>query len=138
MSEAPAPVRLPIAELADVAMARKALREVATRHGMSRPVTEAMATALSEVASNILVHAGRGEVAIGAALAAGRAGLEVIARDHGPGIADLERALEDGYSTGGGLGIGLSGARRLVDEFALESEPGRGTTVTLRKWMAAP
>lgn len=138
MSGAAPPVRLPIAELADVAMARKVLREVATRHGLPHVMTEAMATALSEVASNILVHAGRGEVAIGAALVAGRAGLEVIARDGGPGIADPTRALEDGYSTRGGLGIGLSGARRLVDEFSLESEPGRGTTVTLRKWVAAP
>lgn len=131
-----APVRLPIGELADVAVARRVLRELALRHGMPHVMTEAMATALSEVASNILVHAGRGEIAIGAALGAGRACLEVIARDHGPGIADPARALEDGYSTGGGLGIGLAGARRMVNEFTLESEPGRGTTVTLRKWVA--
>ena len=136
MTAAGLPIRLPIAESADLAVARRVLRQLAHRHGMPRAMTEAMATALSEVASNILVHAGRGEVAIGAALVAGRSGLEVVARDRGPGIADPERALADGYSTGGGLGIGLAGARRLVDEFCLDSAPGRGTTVTLRKWVA--
>jgi serine/threonine-protein kinase RsbT len=64
----------------------------------------------------------------------GRRGIRVIARDEGPGIADLERALQDGYTTGGGLGLGLPGARRLVDDFSIESAPGRGTTVTLVKW----
>ena len=64
----------------------------------------------------------------------GRRGIQVVARDQGPGIADLERALQDGYTTGGGLGLGLPGARRLVDEFDIETAPGQGTTVTLVKW----
>jgi serine/threonine-protein kinase RsbT len=65
---------------------------------------------------------------------AGRQGIRVVARDEGPGIDDVERALTDGYTTGGGLGLGLPGARRLVDEFAIETAPGAGTTVTLVKW----
>ena len=94
-----------------------------------------LATAISEIARNITTYAKRGEVFIELVRDSnGRRGVKVIARDQGPGIADLERALTDGYTTGGGLGLGLPGARRLVDEFDIQTAPGQGTTVTLVKW----
>src|SRR5262245_53445005 len=94
-----------------------------------------LATAISEIARNITTYAGSGEVVIEVVRDAdGRRGVRVIARDEGPGIEDLDRALTDGYTTGGGLGLGLPGARRLVDEFEIQTTPGQGTTVTLVKW----
>ena len=94
-----------------------------------------LATAISEIARNITTYAERGEVLLELVRdPGGRRGVKVIARDRGPGIADLERALTDGYTTGGGLGLGLPGARRLVDEFDVQSALGEGTTVTLVKW----
>ena len=91
-----------------------------------------IATAVSEITRNVVRFAGEGAVYI--ELLRGRPGLRVVARDHGPGIVDIERAMGDGYSTCGGLGLGLSGARRLMDEFEITSAPGRGTTVTMTKW----
>jgi serine/threonine-protein kinase RsbT len=94
-----------------------------------------LATAISEIARNITTYANRGEVLIDIVRdARGRRGVRVVARDEGPGIENLERALTDGYTTGGGLGLGLPGARRLVDEFEIQTGPGEGTTVTLIKW----
>jgi serine/threonine-protein kinase RsbT len=94
-----------------------------------------LATAISEVARNITAYAGQGEVLLRVVRGAnGREGIEVIAQDEGPGIANVELALQDGYTTGGGLGLGLPGARRLVDEFELQTAPGEGTTVRLVKW----
>jgi serine/threonine-protein kinase RsbT len=118
----------------DVVIARNASREVARRQGLPVPAVEAVATAVSEVARNIVVHAGAGEVAVEAVADGGRRGVRVVARDDAPGIEDVERALQDGYSTGKGLGLGLPSARRLMDEFALDSAAGRGTTVTMTKW----
>jgi anti-sigma regulatory factor (Ser/Thr protein kinase) len=92
-----------------------------------------IATAVSEIARNIVRFAGRGEVVI-ELLEQPRPGVRVVARDAGPGIADIERALTDGYSTYRGLGLGLPGARRLMDEFSVVSEVNRGTTVTMTKW----
>jgi phosphoserine phosphatase RsbX len=126
--------RVPIREEADVAMARKHTRDVAIREGLPEATAEAMVTAISEIARNIVVHAGAGEVVIGALAERGRRGVVVAACDQGPGIADPERAFEDGYTTAGGLGLGLSSARRLVDEFELVSRPGEGTTVVMKKW----
>jgi serine/threonine-protein kinase RsbT len=122
---------------ADVVTARQRARELAADLELSSTDQTLLATAISEVARNITHYATgkRGEVSVAIVSEAdGRRGIRVIARDEGPGIADLERALQDGYTTGGGLGLGLPGARRLVDDFSIESAPGRGTTVTLVKW----
>jgi serine/threonine-protein kinase RsbT len=130
-----APERIAIESDADVVTARQRARQLAI--GLDMPSTDQtlLATAISEVARNITAYAQRGEVLLELVRdGAGRRGIRVVARDDGPGIADLERALTDGYTTGGGLGLGLPGARRLVDEFDIETAPGEGTTVTLIKW----
>ena len=126
--------RIAIESDADVVTARQRARELAASLALSSTDQTLLATAISEVARNITTYAERGEVTVGMVEDGGRRGIRVVARDEGPGIDDLERALQDGYTTGGGLGIGLPGARRLVDEFDIDSAPGRGTTVTLVKW----
>jgi serine/threonine-protein kinase RsbT len=118
---------------ADIVAARQGVRELAERVGFRGTDLTVIATAVSEVARNIVRFAGSGEVVV-EVLDEPRRGLQVVARDTGPGIPDVEQALADGYSTYHGLGIGLPGARRLMDEFAVVSEPGRGTTVTMTKW----
>jgi serine/threonine-protein kinase RsbT len=117
----------------DIVQARKSARELAARIGLSRTDLTLIATAVSEIARNIVRFAGRGEVHI-ELLTHPRPGVRIVARDTGPGIEDLEAALTDGYSTYHGLGLGLPGARRLMDEFSVVSEVGRGTTVTMTKW----
>jgi RNA polymerase sigma factor (sigma-70 family) len=117
----------------DIVAARKAAREVASRLSFSRTDLTLIATAVSEISRNIVRFAGRGEVVI-ELLEQPRPGVRIIARDAGPGIADVADALTDGYSTSHGLGLGLPGARRLMDEFDVVSELGRGTTVTMTKW----
>jgi serine/threonine-protein kinase RsbT len=126
-------VRIPIVRDADVVAARRAARELAVRLGFSATELTMIATAVSEIARNIVRFTERGEVHL-ELIEQPRAGLRVVARDTGPGIADVERALSDGYSTYAGLGLGLPGARRLMDEFEITSEAGRGTTVTMTKW----
>jgi serine/threonine-protein kinase RsbT len=128
------PIRVAIQFESDVVMARKYARELARREGLPENSIEALATALSEVARNIVVHAGEGQVLLDVVSDPGRRAVVVVASDNGPGIPNLERALQDGYSTADGLGLGLSGARRLVDEFKLVSTVGKGTTVTMKKW----
>jgi|CZKU01.1.fsa_nt_gi anti-sigma regulatory factor (Ser/Thr protein kinase) len=128
-------VSVPIRHESDVAMARKQVRELAYPAGFREAAVEALATAVTELARNILVHAGTGEIRIACAEERGRFGLVVVATDRGPGIADLARAQQDHYSTGQGLGLGLPSARRFVDEFDLSSTVGGGTTVTLKKWL---
>jgi serine/threonine-protein kinase RsbT len=132
--EPDAPVRVPIDDESDVVLARKSGRAVAERVGMSSSLQTMVATAISEIARNIVVYAGRGEVVVQAVADTGRHGIEVLARDEGAGITDVEQAMQDGFSTAGSLGLGLPGARRLMDEFSLESSPGEGTTVLMRKW----
>jgi serine/threonine-protein kinase RsbT len=130
-----APERIAIESDADVVTARQRARQLAI--GLDMPTTDQtlLATAISEVARNITAYAQRGEVTLELIRdAGGRRGIRVVAHDEGPGIADLERALTDGYTTGGGLGLGLPGARRLVDDFDIRTAPGEGTTVTLIKW----
>ena len=121
--------------VADIVAARQQGRVLADRLGFPSIDLTLIATAISEVAWNIVEHAGRGEVRLRAVSQVGRIGICIVARDCGPGIADVERALLDGYSTHRGLG--LHGARRLVDEFSIVSEIGSGTTVTMRKWIRA-
>jgi RNA polymerase sigma factor (sigma-70 family) len=126
-------VRVRVESDADIVAARQAARELASRLGFSRTDLTLIATAVSEIARNIVRFAGSGEVLV-ELLEHPHQGVRVVARDTGPGIADVERALTDGYSTYDGLGLGLPGARRLMDEFAVVSEMGRGTTVTMTKW----
>jgi serine/threonine-protein kinase RsbT len=93
-----------------------------------------IATAISEVARNIVSYAKQGEIVL-SLVEGSRRGIKVVARDQGPGIPDVERAMQDGYSTGGGLGLGLPGAKRLMDGFSIVSEVGKGTTVSMTKWV---
>jgi serine/threonine-protein kinase RsbT len=118
----------------DIVAARRKARELATQVGFSGSDLTIIATAISEVARNIVVYANRGEIILSAVRQGGRRGVLVVARDHGPGIPDIPRAMRDGFSTGKSLGLGLPGAKRLMDEFEITSEVGKGTTVTMRKW----
>lgn len=118
----------------DVVVARQTGRELATRIGFAGSDLTLIATAISEIARNIVTYAERGEIALNAVEDGPRTGICIVARDHGPGIADIEQAMRDGFSTGRSLGLGLPGARRLMDDFEIESAPGHGTTVTMRKW----
>jgi serine/threonine-protein kinase RsbT len=126
--------RIAIESDADVVTARQRARELAGELDLSSTDQTLLATAISEVARNITHYATRGEVRLRVIHGDGRQGIEVVASDQGPGIVDIERALQDGYTTGGGLGLGLPGARRLVDEFHIQSAPSVGTTVTLVMW----
>jgi RNA polymerase sigma factor (sigma-70 family) len=126
-------VRVPIHADADIVTARQQVRELAARGGFSGTDLTLIATAVSEVARNIVRFAGNGELLL-ELVEEGCPGVRATACDTGPGIADVELAMRDGYSTYHGLGLGLPGARRLMDEFAVASEPGRGTTVTMTKW----
>ena len=127
---------IPIARDTDVLAARLAARALASRVGFSGTDLVMIASAVSEVARNIVAYAGPGEVVLSVVQNRSRIGLQVIARDQGPGIADLSRALEKGFSTSRSLGLGLPGSKRFMDEFRLESTLGIGTTVTMRKWLS--
>lgn len=125
---------LPIKTERDVATARMMARNAAAAAGFGLTDVTRIVTAVSELARNIIRFAGAGVVRWRPLDAGGRNGIEVIAEDHGPGIPDIARAMEEGYTTGGGLGMGLPGSKRLMDELEIQSEVGRGTTVTVRKW----
>ncbi len=127
-------VRVPITTDADLVTARAEGRAMAERLGFPRPDPTLIATAISEVARNIVVHAGRGEIVLRPFDDADRFGVVVVARDEGAGIRDVAAAVRDDYSGRGGLGLGLPGARRLMDDFDLESDADTGTTVTMTKW----
>ena len=118
----------------DVVEARAASRTLAGRAGFSGVDQVLIATAVSEIARNIVEYTKGGELLI-TSLDSGRRGLEIIAFDEGPGIPDIPKALENGFSTARGLGMGLPGARRLMDEFDIASRVGRGTTIKMRKWV---
>jgi serine/threonine-protein kinase RsbT len=122
----------------DVVTARQRARELAAMVDLTSMDQTLLATAISEVARNITTYAKRGEVLLSIVRDnGGREGIRVVARDDGPGIENLDLAMQDGYTSGGGLGLGLPGARRLVDEFDIETAPSAGTTVTLVKWSRA-
>jgi serine/threonine-protein kinase RsbT len=127
-------LRLAIAADVDVVEARQQGRALAAVAGFSSGEQTVIAAAISEIARNILDYTPGGEIDLRIVDRNGRRGLQVIGRDQGPGIPDIAQALEDGYSTSGSLGLGLPGARRLMDEFELQSEVGKGTTITMRKW----
>jgi serine/threonine-protein kinase RsbT len=118
----------------DVVNARQEARSLVSGLRFSSSDLTLIATAISEVARNIVAYAGSGEIVLRIVQRGERRALVVIARDRGPGIPDIERAMQDGYSTSGGLGLGLPGSKRLVDEFNLVSEIGKGTEVTMIKW----
>jgi len=130
----PNEVRVVVGADRDVVTARQRGRELAARAAFSPTQLTMIATAISELARNIVRFAKRGEIVVGLLGDDEPAGVRIVANDVGPGIADVERALEDGHTTYGGLGLGLGGCRRLMDEFAISSEVGRGTTVTASKW----
>jgi serine/threonine-protein kinase RsbT len=127
-------VRVRIQSSLDIVAARQQGRALATVVGFSNSNLTIIATAISEVARNIVEYAKEGEVIIAVINDANRSGVKIIAQDRGPGIADISAVMRDGYSTGQGLGIGLPGARRLMDEFEIVSEINKGTTVTMKKW----
>ncbi len=123
-----------VASDTDLVSARRKGRALAEERGFSPSEATLIATAISELARNIVNYAGRGEILIGWANGAEKSGITVVARDRGPGIADVKLAVNEGYSTSGGLGLGLPGVRRIMDEFDIVSELGNGTTVTVVKW----
>jgi serine/threonine-protein kinase RsbT len=118
----------------DIVTARQKGRELARDLGFTSTDLALIATAISELARNIILYANSGEIVLSVVENGTRRGLKVVARDDGPGIPDIERALEEGFSTSRSLGLGLSGVRRLMDEFDIVSEVGNGTTVTVKKW----
>ena len=130
-------VRVAILTDADVVTARQEARTMGAGLGFSSTDLTLLATAISEIARNITTYAGEGEVTLRVLDRDGRRGIEVLASDEGPGISDVELAMQDGYTTGNGLGLGLPGTRRLVDDFELQTTPGAGTTVRLVKWIRA-
>ncbi|WSA22610.1 anti-sigma regulatory factor [Streptosporangium subroseum] len=115
-------------------MVRQHVRTAAVEMGLSLIDQTKVVTAASELARNALVYAGGGQVRIEIVQKGVRRGLRLTFSDDGPGIPDIQQALTDGWTTGGGLGLGLSGSRRLVDEFDLRSAPGEGTLITVTKW----
>jgi serine/threonine-protein kinase RsbT len=127
-------ITVPVNADIDIVTARQKGRELARELGFTSTDLALIATAISELARNIILYANSGEVLLSIVENGSRRGLKVVARDDGPGIPDIERALEEGFSTSRSLGLGLSGVRRLMDEFDIVSEVGNGTTVTVKKW----
>lgn len=118
----------------DVMLARHKGRELAGKIDIRGSDLTLLATAISEIARNIVQYAGRGEIEFRSVEHEGKRGLMIIARDNGPGIADISQAMQDGFSTSRGMGMGLPGAKRLMDDFEITSEAGRGTIVSMVKW----
>ena len=125
---------VPINTDTDIVAARQKGRELATELGFVSTDSTLLATAISELARNIVRYAKYGEIVIAPVQSGERVGIRVVARDKGPGIANISLAMQDGFSTSGGLGLGLLGVKRLMDEFHLVSNANTGTTVTIKKW----
>jgi serine/threonine-protein kinase RsbT len=130
-----AETRVPIQADNDIVTARQQGRARAQHVGFTGSDLTVIATAISELGRNILAYAGSGDIILQPVHAGGRRGIVVVARDEGPGIPDVELALQDAYSTSKSLGLGLPGTRRLMDEFDIVSVVGKGTTVTVKKWL---
>jgi serine/threonine-protein kinase RsbT len=128
------PLAITIASDVDVVSARQHGRELAAQVGFTPGDQTVIAAAISEIARNILNYARRGAITFRTVMDGDRSGLIIVASDQGPGIPDVPRAMQDGYSTSGGLGLGLPGAKRLMDEFDVVSAPRQGTTITMKKW----
>lgn len=127
-------LRLEVRNDVDVGRARREAAAIARGLGMNRYAVEAVAISVSEIAANQVRHAGGGTISLRRVEREGRAGVEVEALDQGPGIADVERAMQDRYSTTGSMGSGLPATRRLMDDFEIASAPGKGTRILVRKW----
>jgi serine/threonine-protein kinase RsbT len=128
-------VVVPIADELDIVRARQEGRQLAKETGFGPVDLARVATAISELARNIYNYARPGVIELSQVQKGARRGLQVVARDEGPGIRNVDDAMRDGYTTSGGLGAGLPGTRRLVDEFEIRSREGEGTCVTVRKWL---
>ena len=127
-------IRVAINSDQDIVVARQKGRALATELGFSSGDATLVATAISELARNIVSYARKGQISLQIVNGEDRQGLSIVASDNGPGIPDVRQALRDGFSTSGSLGLGLPGVRRLMDEFQITSVPGRGTTVAVKKW----
>lgn len=127
-------IRVSIRSNADILEARRQGRELGGRLHFSSIDCTLIATAISELSRNIVLYAGRGEIRLREERLVGTVGIAIIAVDHGPGIRDVRGALQDGYSTSRGLGLGLPGIKRIMDDFEVVSKPRQGTTVTVKKW----
>jgi serine/threonine-protein kinase RsbT len=127
-------IHIPIHSDGDIVIARQQGRTFATTLGFTQGELTLIATAISELTRNIVEYAHNGEIIIRSLLRGSRRGIEIVASDNGPGIADINLALQDGYSTRRSLGMGLPGTKRLMDEFEISSHIGNGTVVTIRKW----
>lgn len=135
MEPASAPdLRVPVASDIDIVSARQQGRALAVRLGFSSSDATMVATAISELARNIVLYAKRGEIVLAAVVNSEHRGLAITACDNGDGIADIRQALQDGYSTSGRMGVGLPGVKRLMDEFEISSTVGKGTVVSVKKW----
>jgi serine/threonine-protein kinase RsbT len=130
------PRHIPVSDEIHAAEARRAVLIMAGELGFDATTAYHLAIAVTELATNICHHAGSGEICLRVMTAHGRTGIEVVARDSGPGIADIELALRDGYSTWGSLGCGLPGVKRLLDELEIHSGPGQATCIRGCKWLA--
>ena len=128
-------IHIKIGHDSDIVTARQLGRQLAGSIGFSTSDQTMIALAISEIARNIVTYASHGELTLSRVENSGRRGISIVATDEGPGIPDLDLAMRDGYSTGKSLGVGLPGARRVVDDFEIASVVGKGTTVTLRKWL---
>lgn len=126
---------VPIRSDRDIIVARHEGRRIAADLGFAGSELTLIATAISELARNIVKFAHRGEISINAVQNGTRSGISIIASDEGPGIPDLSAAMKDGFSTSKGLGLGLPGTRRIMDDFEIDSQPGAGTTVIVKKWL---
>jgi serine/threonine-protein kinase RsbT len=124
---------IPIASEPDMVLVRRRVREVAARTGLSLVDQTKLVTAASELARNTLIYGGGGNMQLDT-LNGPRTGIRLIFVDHGPGIPDIDMALRDGFTTGSGLGLGLSGSKRLVNEFEIDSKVGQGTRVAVTRW----
>lgn len=131
----PDDVNVAIERETDIVTVRRKGRELAGAIGFGSTEQTIIALAISEIARNIVSYAKRGDITLSRVDSGGRRGIAIVARDEGPGIANIELAMRDGYSTGKSLGIGLPGAKRVMDDFELASTPGKGTTVTMKKWL---
>jgi len=127
-------IRLPINSDQDIIAARQKGRSMAIALGFSSADATLIATAISELARNIVTYAKFGEIRLAVIHGSARQGIQLVAHDTGPGIPDIQQALRDGFSTSGSLGLGLPGVKRLVDEFEIVSKMNGGTTVTAKKW----
>lgn len=128
------PLTLPLRGPEDIVRMRQIVRDLAVGSGFSLVEQTKLVTAASELARNAITHGGGGEVIVEPVFQGLRRGVKVVFSDRGPGIPDIALALQDGYTTGDGLGLGLGGAKRLVNEFSIDSRPGEGTRITIVRW----